>query len=81
MLTTPGEISLCYLVPEARGFGIGRAMLGVLETEATRRSMTELTLRSTETAHGFYLRLGFVDSGPARQGRFIGAHPMRKQLT
>ena len=42
--------------------------------------MTELTLRSTRGAHGFYLRFGFVDSGPARPGRFITAQPMRKVL-
>ena len=81
MLTLPGEISLCYVVPEAQGFGIGREMLAALETEAARRSLVELTLRSTETAHRFYLRCGFVDSGPARRGRFIRAQPMRKALT
>jgi GNAT superfamily N-acetyltransferase len=81
LLTMPGEITLCYLVPEAQGFGIGRAMLMTLESEAARRTVAELTLRSTETAHGFYLRLGFIDSGPAERGRFISARPMRKVLT
>ena len=81
LLTMPGEISLCYLVPEAQGFGIGRAMLTTLEKEAARRNLAELTLRSTKTAHGFYLRFGFVDAGPARRGRFITARPMRKVLT
>jgi hypothetical protein len=52
-----------------------------LETEAVGRSLVELTLRSTETAHRFYLKLGFVDSGAARRGRFITAYPMRKALT
>jgi GNAT superfamily N-acetyltransferase len=80
MLTMPGEISLCYLVPEAQGLGIGRAMLTALENEAARRNLADLTLRSTESAHRFYLRLGFVDSGPARRGRFITAQPMRKAL-
>lgn len=81
MLTLPGEISLCYLVPEAQGLGVGRAMLTTLENEAARRNLAELTLRSTKSAHRFYLRLGFVDSGPARRGRFITAQPMRKVLT
>lgn len=81
LLTMPGEISLCYLVPEAQGFGLGRAMLTTLENEAARRNLPDLTLRSTETACGFYLRFGFVDSGPARRGRFITARPMRKVLT
>ena len=81
LLTTPGEVSLCYVVHEAHGFGVGRAMLAALEAEATRRGLDELTLGSTETAHRFYLRLGFVDTGPARRGRFITAYPMRKTLT
>jgi GNAT superfamily N-acetyltransferase len=81
MLTPQAEISLCYVVPEAQGFGVGRAMVAALETEAARRSLVELSLRSTQTAHPFYLRLGFFDSGPARRGRFITAHPMRKALT
>ena len=80
MLTMTGEISLCYLVPEAQGLGIGRAMLTTLENEAARRGLAELILRSTESAHKFYLRLGFVDSGPARQGRFIAVQPMHKVL-
>jgi hypothetical protein len=81
MLTMPGEITLRYVVPEAHGFGVGCAMLAALEIEAIRRGLVELTLRSTETAHEFYLKSGFVDSGPARQGRFITANPMRKGLT
>ena len=43
MLTMPGEISLCYLVPEAQGLGIGRAMLTTLENEAARCNLAELT--------------------------------------
>ena len=80
MMTMSGEINLCYLVPEAQGHGIGRAMLTTLEAEAARRKLTELTLRSTKSAHGFYLRLGFVDVGPPQRGRFITAQPMRKVI-
>ena len=80
MLSAPGEISLCHLVPEAQGLGLGRAMIAALETEATRRNVAELTLRSTKTAHGFYLRLGFVDAAPPQQGRFVIAQPMKKVL-
>jgi GNAT superfamily N-acetyltransferase len=81
MLKMPGEISLCYLVPEAQGHGLGRAMIRELEREAIERGLTEIRLRSTRAAHPFYLRLGFVDCGPARQGRFIVAQPMLKVLT
>ena len=80
MLTIPGEIQLCYLVPEAQGHGLGLAMLSALEAEAIERNAAEHTLRSTMTAHPFYLRMGFVDAGPPRQGRFITAQPMLKVL-
>ena len=80
MLTMPGEISLCYLVPEAQGRGLGLAMLSTLEAEAIERHLAEISLRSTRTAQQFYLRMGFVDSGPPQLGRFISAQPMRKAL-
>jgi GNAT superfamily N-acetyltransferase len=80
MLTMPGEIQLCYLVPEAQKHGLGRAMLSALEAEAIERDVAEISLTSTKTAHPFYLRMGFVDAGPARQGRFITAQPMLKVL-
>jgi len=81
MLTMPGQIQLCYLVPEAQGHGLGRAMISALEAEAIERHVAEISLTSTKTAHPFYLRMGFVDAGPAQQGRFITAQPMRKLLT
>jgi hypothetical protein len=37
MLLESGDIALCYLVPEARFAGIGKAMLLALENEALRR--------------------------------------------
>jgi GNAT superfamily N-acetyltransferase len=80
MLTVPGEIRLCYLVPEAQGLGLGRAMIASLEAQATRRGISELRLHSTATAHGFYLRVGFADDGPIQSGRFVPAQPMRKRL-
>jgi GNAT superfamily N-acetyltransferase len=78
MLTLRGEISICYVVAEAHGLGLGRAMVVALEEKAIERHLAEISLRSTQMAHSFYLRMGFVDSGPARLGRFITAHPMLK---
>ena len=48
----PGGISLCYLVPEGRGFRIGRAMLATLEHEAAHRNVAELTLRNAGVGSG-----------------------------
>jgi GNAT superfamily N-acetyltransferase len=80
MLLASGEIPLCYLVPEARFQGVGKSLLGALEMEARRRGIGELYLESTKTAHAFYLRNGFLDSGAPEVAFGIEGYPMRKQL-
>jgi GNAT superfamily N-acetyltransferase len=79
MLLGSGVVALCYLVAEARFAGTGRAMLGALETEARRRGMTKLRLKSSRTARAFYLRNGFLAGGPAVTSRFgLEGLPMKK---
>jgi GNAT superfamily N-acetyltransferase len=80
LLGGSGVITLNYLLPEARFQGIGKAMLGALEKEAERRGLTELELSSTATAHGFYLRNGYFDTG--KKSSMFGLHApiMRKLL-
>jgi GNAT superfamily N-acetyltransferase len=80
MLLASGEIPLFYLVPEARFKGVGKSLLGALEVEAQRRGIGELYLESTKTAHPFYLRNGFLDSGAPEVAFGIEGYPMRKQL-
>jgi GNAT superfamily N-acetyltransferase len=63
LLGGSGVITLNYLLPEARFQGMGKAMLEALEEEADRRGLKELELSSTATAHPFYLRNGYVDTG------------------
>lgn len=63
MLSAAGRITLCYLLPEARFRGAGRSMLLALEAEARRRGLTRLELTSTRTAHAFYARNGYTDTG------------------
>jgi len=43
-------------------------MLTTLATEAARRNLAEFTLRSTESAHRFYLSWGSSTLVPARRG-------------
>jgi hypothetical protein len=43
---------------------------------AKRAGVKRITLESTLTAHGFYARLGFVDTGPLSVQE-IGGYPVR----
>jgi len=63
MLSGSGSVVLNYLISEARYQGIGRAMLAALETEALQRGFSKIELTSTATAHQFYLRNGYSDTG------------------
>ena len=63
-VTDAGEITLNYVSPDARWRGVSRALLGALEKRAIERGNVRCTLRSTETAHRFYLDAGYVDDGP-----------------
>lgn len=58
-LSLTGGILLCYLLPEVKSTGVGRAMLEGLEAEARRLGIRELSLESTASARGFYMKQGF----------------------
>lgn len=74
------EVQLCYLVPEARFTGLGKAMLAALESQAVQAGTAVLHLRSTRTASAFYLRNGFAPTGPALPAFGLEALPMNKAL-
>ena len=50
LMSRSGEIALCYLVPEARFIGAGKALLSFMEIEAARRGLGSLHLESTGVA-------------------------------
>ena len=58
------EVKRMYVVPSARGRGVGRALLAALESEARSlgagRLVLETGIRQTE-ALALYRRAGFVD--------------------
>jgi GNAT superfamily N-acetyltransferase len=74
------EVGLNYVHPAHRFRGLSRALLAAMEQAMRDTGTTEATVKSTQTAHAFYLRHGWHDSGPLYTGRWIDAWPMRKRL-
>lgn len=74
------ELALCYVVPRALYQGVGKALLQLVEKEASARGVEVLTLDSTKTAFPFYSRNGFTACGPVRLWAGLEAQPMTKTL-
>jgi putative acetyltransferase len=66
LLTGAGKLALCYVLPEARGRGIGKAMLARVEEQVQCWGVKALQLHSTATGHGFFAGRGYVDAGKVR---------------
>lgn len=65
-----------YLTPEVLGQGLGFKLAQLMIAKAQEAGAKQITLESTLTAHDFYKRLGFVDSGPMLRVEIAG-HPVR----
>ena len=78
--STSGEILLCYVIPEVRFTGTGRAMLLLIENMARDAGVLSLHLNSTLTAHSFYTRNGFETNGPTVLAFGMKSVPMKKPL-
>jgi GNAT superfamily N-acetyltransferase len=76
-----GSVHLCYVAPGFQRRGVSAALLAALEERALAWGLSELVLTSSETALGFYLRQGYVPTGPRELTRFgMAAYPFRKAL-
>ncbi len=67
-----GELRKMFLLPEARGNGLGRALLGAVLAAARARRLERLTLTTRsryDRAIRLYERAGFRLVGPARRPR------------
>ena len=80
MMLDSGEVTLCYLIPEVLHKGVGKALLGELESKGRALGLRELRLNSTKTAFDFYSRNGFKSSGAQSMWHGIGCYPMAKVL-
>ncbi|MFM6929298.1 MAG: GNAT family N-acetyltransferase [Bdellovibrio sp.] len=58
-----GYVVALYLAPEANGRGLGAELIRSMIAEAQSKKAIEISLESTLTAHGFYNKMGFRDSG------------------
>ncbi len=68
------EIKRVYVMPAARGHGVGRAMLSALEAEARRLGANRLVLETgtrQPEALGLYERAGFSAISPF--GEYVGS--------
>lgn len=74
------EIGLNYVHPAHRFRGLSRALLGAMEDAMRAAGTVEARVKSTETAHRFYLARGWQDAGEKYTGRFVDAWPMLKRL-
>ena len=69
------ELNAIYLHPDAAGRGVGRRLVEFAEDLARERSLTELKLKSTLNAVGFYEACGF-----RRVRESIHTHPAGVEL-
>jgi putative acetyltransferase len=62
-----GELKRMYVAPEARGDGVGRRLLDVLEATARAEGLAQITLETgiaQPEALGLYRSAGFVEGPP-----------------
>ena len=78
-VTCSGEITLNYVLPDARFQGISKALLQQLEAKALELGNGMCSLTSTETARRFYLSAGYKERGLPTVGVRSG-YRMTRQL-
>lgn len=66
LLTGAGKLALCYLLPEARSKGAGKALLARVEQQACSWGVKALQLHSTATGEAFFASQGYIHSGKVR---------------
>lgn len=74
------EITLNYVSPDYRYRGVSSAILNELERALRERGVNDAQLSSTATAHEFYSKAGWRDSGEPEEWLGLKGFPMRKTL-
>ncbi|GAA3841644.1 GNAT family N-acetyltransferase [Streptomyces phyllanthi] len=77
---TVGSLGRLAVTREARGLGIGAAMVRALEEAARARGLAAVDLHAQTHAIGFYERLGYVAYGPEFADAGMPHRAMRHSL-
>ena len=78
------EMKRLYVAPEARGLGLGRALIAAVSTEAERIGYREIrldTLPSMTAAIALYQKAGFVPIAPYYDTPIVGTRFFARTLT
>jgi predicted GNAT family N-acyltransferase len=75
-----GSLGRLAVTQEARGLGIGAALVRAVEEAARARGLTAVDLHAQTHALGFYERLGYVAYGPEFPDAGIPHRAMRRVL-
>ncbi|MFC8970082.1 GNAT family N-acetyltransferase [Streptomyces sp. NPDC057094] len=77
---TVGSLGRLAVTREARGLGVGAALVGAIERAARARGLAAVDLHAQTHALGFYERLGYAAYGPEFPDAGIPHRAMRKAL-
>jgi GNAT superfamily N-acetyltransferase len=80
LLTAAGKLALCYLLPEVRQRGAGKALLACIEQQACSWGVKALQLHSTATGEEFFARQGYLRAGNVRSPYGVDTIFFWKQL-
>ncbi|MFJ4889617.1 MULTISPECIES: GNAT family N-acetyltransferase [unclassified Streptomyces] len=75
-----GSLGRLAVTREARGLGVGAALVGAIERAARARGLAAVDLHAQTHALGFYERLGYAAYGPEFPDAGIPHRAMRKAL-
>ncbi|MEV5319741.1 GNAT family N-acetyltransferase [Streptomyces sp. NPDC052687] len=75
-----GALGRLAVLPDARGLGIGVALVRAIEDAARARGLTAVDLHAQTHALGFYERLGYEAYGPEYLEAGIPHRAMRRAL-
>ncbi|MEV7452595.1 GNAT family N-acetyltransferase [Streptomyces nigra] len=76
-----GSLGRLAVTKEARGLGVGAALVRAVEDAARVRGLTAVDLHAQTHALGFYERLGYQAYGPEFPDAGIPHRAMRRDLT
>ena len=84
LVVAGSELRACYVVPEAAGCGVGRAVVHEIERRAREHGLDHLELLASINAEPFYARLGYRaverTEHVLRDGQAMAAVKMIKSL-